>query len=96
MGTSVGTKVFVEHGWRAGAGLSMGWYGIQFVFLLLRGPHCGRKTWFGYEGGLEARKSVIEERNRMSSEPKTSVETSDTMREEKEKEGASTDISAVA
>ncbi|KAG6918502.1 hypothetical protein DXG01_013862 [Tephrocybe rancida] len=62
VGTSVGTKVFVEKGWRAGSGLSMGWYGLQLLVLFVRGPHCRRFTWFGYEGGLEGRKSVLERR----------------------------------
>lgn len=62
MGTAVGTKVFVEHGWRAASGLSMAWYGWQLFILLLRGPHVQRYTWFGYEGGLEARKKVVMER----------------------------------
>jgi hypothetical protein len=56
MGTSVGTEVFVKFGWRAGAALSLGWTGLQVLFLLVRGPHCRRYTWFGYEGGFEARK----------------------------------------
>ncbi|KAG6888738.1 hypothetical protein C0995_006390 [Termitomyces sp. Mi166 len=64
LGTSVGTKVFVTYGWRAGAALNMGWYGWQLFILFLRGPHCDRFTWFGYEGGLEARKSVVEARAR--------------------------------
>lgn len=59
MGTSVGTKVFVEHGWRASAGLSLAWIGIEIPILLLRGPHVKRYAWFGYDGGFEARKSVI-------------------------------------
>jgi len=33
--------------------------GFQIVILLLRGPHCPRKRWFGYEGGLEPRKRVV-------------------------------------
>lgn len=61
MGTSVGTKVFVKNGWRSDAGLNMGLYGLQLLFLLVRGPHCRRFTWFGYEGGLEGRRSVIEQ-----------------------------------
>lgn len=63
MGTAVGTKVFIEHGWRAAAVLSMAWYGLQIAILLIRGPHVERYTWFGYEGGLEARKNVIVARN---------------------------------
>ncbi|TFK57217.1 MFS general substrate transporter [Heliocybe sulcata] len=60
IGTSVGTKVFVEHGWRASAGLSLALCGWQLAILFLRGPHCGLKTWIGWEGGWEARKSVVE------------------------------------
>ncbi|KAF9259083.1 MFS general substrate transporter [Marasmius fiardii PR-910] len=60
MGSSVGTKVFLEHGWRACAGLQLAWVGFSLFVLLLRGPHCQRYTWFGYEGGLEFRKSVVD------------------------------------
>ena len=42
----------------------MGLHVFQFVVLGLRGPHCGRYTWFGYEGGVEWRKSVVDERKR--------------------------------
>ncbi len=56
MGSSVGSRVFLENGWRAGAGLSLGWTGLGFLLLLIRGPHCERKTWFGYEGGFGVRK----------------------------------------
>ncbi|KAG6839688.1 hypothetical protein C0991_012553 [Blastosporella zonata] len=66
LGTSVGTKVFVTYGWRAGAALNMGWYGWQLFILLLRGPHCHRFTWFGYEGGLEARKSAVQAKAQVS------------------------------
>ncbi|KAK0205954.1 major facilitator superfamily domain-containing protein [Desarmillaria ectypa] len=58
MGSSVGSRVFLESGWRAGAGLSLGWTGLGLFLLLIRGPHCERKTWFGYEGGFGARKDV--------------------------------------
>ncbi len=61
MGTSAGTKVFVRYGWRAGAALSLGWAGWQLFVLLLRGPHCDRRTWFGYEGGIEARRGELKE-----------------------------------
>ncbi|EGN97822.1 hypothetical protein SERLA73DRAFT_182574, partial [Serpula lacrymans var. lacrymans S7.3] len=53
MGTSVGTKVFVEHGWRACALLSMAWFAWQFVILILRGPNCPRDRWIGYGGGVQ-------------------------------------------
>ncbi|KAH8989541.1 MFS general substrate transporter [Lactarius akahatsu] len=61
-GTSVGTRLFVSYGWRASAGLMLGWTAWQLVVLLARGPHCERYTWFGYEGGMEWRKSAVEER----------------------------------
>lgn len=64
IGTPVGTHIFVRYGWRADAALGMGFYAFLFVMLLLRGPHCQRYTWFGYEGGLEARKSVVEARKK--------------------------------
>ncbi|KXN81659.1 hypothetical protein AN958_04055 [Leucoagaricus sp. SymC.cos] len=59
MGTAGGTHVFVNFGWRAGAALSLGRTGLQLVILLLRGPHCKRYTWFGYEGGFEARRKKV-------------------------------------
>ena len=68
MGTYVGTLVFVKFGWRAAAVLNMALYGFQLFVLLLRGPHCKRYTWFGYEGGLEPRKYVLEERKRLDAE----------------------------
>lgn len=64
MGTAVGTKVFVANGWRAAAGLSLGWTGFQLIMLFLRGPHVERYTWFGYEGGTEWRKKVVMEREK--------------------------------
>lgn len=64
MGTAVGTKVFVADGWREAAALSLGWTGLQLIVLLLRGPHVGRYTWFGYEGGREWRKKVVMEREK--------------------------------
>ena len=68
MGTYVGTQVFVKFGWRAAAVLNMALYGFQLFVLLLRGPHCKRYTWFGYEGGLERSKSVLDERKRLEAE----------------------------
>lgn len=54
-GTSVGTDVFVGYGWRADSAMSMAMYVFQLGVLVLRGPHCPRNRWFGYEGGLELR-----------------------------------------
>ncbi|KAI0292663.1 major facilitator superfamily domain-containing protein [Multifurca ochricompacta] len=62
IGTSLGTRVFVSHGWRASAWLMFGWTAWQIALLLIRGPHCKRYTWFGYEGGTKWRKSVVETR----------------------------------
>ncbi|RDX44131.1 MFS general substrate transporter [Lentinus brumalis] len=62
MGTSVGSKVFTEHGWRADASLNLAWTGFTLVVLLLRGPHCPRYTWIGWQGGFELRKSKVIER----------------------------------
>ena len=68
MGSSVGSHIFLTYGWRAGAGFSMALYGFQLCVLLLRGPHCKRDTWVGYEGGWEARKSVVERGKRLEAE----------------------------
>ncbi|KAF9476189.1 MFS DHA1 transporter [Pholiota conissans] len=51
-GTSVGTTVFMGYGWRICALFGIALYGFQMFVLLLRGPHCSRTTWFGYEGGM--------------------------------------------
>ncbi|TFY58434.1 hypothetical protein EVG20_g8152 [Dentipellis fragilis] len=56
IGTPTSTKIYVEHGWRAAAGYGLGCMGLQLFLLLLRGPHCKRYTWFGYEGGLNFRR----------------------------------------
>ncbi|KAG2114358.1 major facilitator superfamily domain-containing protein [Suillus discolor] len=67
MGTSVGTQVFVQHGWRACSILMLALHAFEILVLLLRGPHCSRKRWFGYEGGFEARRRVILEREKSPS-----------------------------
>lgn len=50
-GTAAGTHVFIKYGWRACAGLSMGFCGFQMIALFARGPMCERKTWVGWQGG---------------------------------------------
>jgi hypothetical protein len=66
MGTAAGTRVYVQHGWRATAVLSMAWMAMQFGVLLARGPHAPRKTWIGWRGGwsLRERPEVGEEAER--------------------------------
>ncbi|KAJ7065830.1 major facilitator superfamily domain-containing protein [Mycena amicta] len=59
MGTSAGTKVFTRYGWRAAAALNIGFYAWVLVVIVLRGPHCRRYTWVGWEGGWEARRSRV-------------------------------------
>ncbi|KAI9070091.1 MFS general substrate transporter [Trametes sanguinea] len=59
MGTSVGAKVFNEHGWRPDAALNLSWTGFTLFVLFLRGPHCPRYKWIGWEGGFELRKSRL-------------------------------------
>ena len=59
MGTAVGSKVFTEHGWRADAALNLAFTGFTLVVLFLRGPHCPRYTWIGWQGGFELRKSRV-------------------------------------
>ncbi|KAJ6471752.1 major facilitator superfamily domain-containing protein [Mycena vitilis] len=64
MGTAAGTQVFTTYGWRPAAALNLGFYGWILGVIMLRGPHCARFTWFGFEGGWEARKSVIDAREK--------------------------------
>ncbi|KAF8553659.1 MFS general substrate transporter [Imleria badia] len=64
IGTSVGTQVFVHYGWRACSLFMLVSYIFQLGILVSRGPHCPRNHWFGWLGGFEARKSVVEARKR--------------------------------
>ena len=70
MGTSVGTEVFLKDGRRPAAALSVAWSGFTLVVLLIRGPHCKRYTWFGYEGGTNLRRYKTSD----SEETKTNVD----------------------
>ncbi|KAF7341531.1 MFS superfamily [Mycena venus] len=54
MGTAVGSQIYLQHGWRACAALSVALSGAQLVVLFVRGPHCERYTWVGWEGGRRA------------------------------------------
>ena len=71
MGTSVGTSVFNAHGWRAAAALSVGWQGFCLLVILIRGPHCERYTWFGYQGGYSVKKPVMHKGDRNDDEEQT-------------------------
>ena len=51
--------MFNSHGWRPTAALNLAWTGFTLIVLLLRGPHCKRYTWLGWEGGCELRKSRL-------------------------------------
>ena len=61
MGTSVGTQLLVEHSYQLSSGVRLAFCGFQLLILLLRGPHVPRKTWFGWKGGMELRKQMIDE-----------------------------------
>ncbi|KAJ7268030.1 major facilitator superfamily domain-containing protein [Mycena rebaudengoi] len=67
-GTAAGTYVFTTYGWRPAAALNLGLYGWILGIIMLRGPHCERFTWFGFQGGWEARKSVVNARAKARSE----------------------------
>ncbi|KAJ7611242.1 major facilitator superfamily domain-containing protein [Roridomyces roridus] len=68
MGTAAGTKVFTTYGWRAAAALNLGFYAWILAVIMLRGPHCERYTWFGYQGGWQARKRAVEARKKRAEE----------------------------
>ncbi|KAF5340581.1 hypothetical protein D9611_007320 [Ephemerocybe angulata] len=84
IGSSVGTLVFVKYGWRAGAALNAGFVGFQIFVLLVRGPHCARYTWFGYEGGAgwKKRKGGGADRSANGVAEDKSIEKDSSIREE--------------
>ena len=41
---------------------SLGLVGCMSLILLVRGPHTTQYRWFGYEGGMEWRKEVVQEK----------------------------------
>ncbi|KIY71273.1 MFS general substrate transporter [Cylindrobasidium torrendii FP15055 ss-10] len=83
-GTPLGTAVFVKYGWRASGALSCGFCGWMLFVLLLRGPHCPNNKWFGWEGGFEARKKVVEhDSERRMEEPPLEQNTSEQKHVEK-------------
>jgi len=68
MGTSVGSRVFNQFGWRPAAALSLGLVGFELFILLLRGPHCQRFTWIGWEGGSNMRQSNVDNKSQNDTE----------------------------
>ncbi|KAJ7080577.1 MFS DHA1 protein [Mycena belliarum] len=56
MGTAVGTKLFAEGGYKLSSGVRVVFAGVQLLLLIARGPHVSRRTWVGWEGGVEFRK----------------------------------------
>ncbi|QRW08445.1 major facilitator superfamily transporter [Ceratobasidium sp. AG-Ba] len=61
MGTSVGTRVYLQHGWRASGALALGFHGLQLVLLFLRGPRVERKSWIGWANAPNPGKEMQEE-----------------------------------
>lgn len=58
MGTAVGTKVFVDGGYRITGAFCLALCGFQFLVLALRGPKVPQYAWIGWQGGLGFRKEV--------------------------------------
>ncbi|KAJ7449212.1 MFS DHA1 protein [Mycena latifolia] len=56
MGTAVGTKLFVEGGYKLSSGVRVAFAGLELLLLVVRGPHVARRTWIGWEGGVELKK----------------------------------------
>lgn len=56
VGSAVASHIFLRNGWRAAYGASVGFVGIVFLALFVRGPHAARHTWFGWEGGAKLTK----------------------------------------
>lgn len=56
MGTSVGTKLFADGGYKLSAGTRAAFGGCELLLLLLRGPNVARKKWVGWEGGVDFKK----------------------------------------
>ncbi|KAJ7723297.1 MFS DHA1 protein [Mycena maculata] len=56
MGTAVGTKLFASGGYKLSSGVRVAFGGAELLLLLIRGPHVGRKTWIGWQGGMHFRK----------------------------------------
>ncbi|EPQ52972.1 MFS DHA1 protein [Gloeophyllum trabeum ATCC 11539] len=62
MGTAVGTRVFVEGGYRATGGFCVALGALNLAVHLLRGPHVPARAWLGWAGGWSLTKTAAEER----------------------------------
>jgi len=53
-GTSVGTRLYVDHGWVVSQSFSVACIGIAFLLTIARGPW--EEGWFGWGGGWQIKK----------------------------------------
>lgn len=82
MGTATGTRVFLQHGWRAAAVLSLAWIAFQFFALSIRGPHVSQHTWLGWQGGWSFRRRPLQENNDVTTPAPTSEQSEKVNRED--------------
>jgi hypothetical protein len=59
MGTAVGTKLYAEGGYKLSSEIRIAFGGLELLFLVLRGPHVARKTWVGWNGGVDFKKKKL-------------------------------------
>ncbi|KAJ7263075.1 MFS DHA1 protein [Mycena rebaudengoi] len=59
MGTAVGTKLYAEGGYKLSSEIRIAFGGLELLFLVLRGPHVARKTWIGWNGGIDFKKKKL-------------------------------------
>jgi hypothetical protein len=71
----VSTVLFTRYGWRVAAGFALGLMGIELLVLVVRGPHCRRKTWFGYEDARGGDAPDVEKAPEASASDAASVST---------------------
>ena len=67
-GTSVGNKLYAQGGWIRSGSCSVGFIGVTFIIVALRGPW--EEGWVGWNGGWTMRK-----KDKMSADGKTSETT---------------------
>jgi len=57
IGAEVGSRVWLSCGWRVAGATMTGVMLLMHLILFVRGPHCDRYTWFGWEGGARLTKT---------------------------------------